>query len=92
MYPEDTRVQIKPNLVIEEVEDEGLILDMNGNVYFSLNPVALAMIKRLEDGETLGEVAEAIGEEFEAPVDHIRRDVEIFLEALIERGLAWVDS
>lgn len=90
MYPDNTCVEIRSDLVIEQVEDDALVLDMSGNTYFSLNPVALEMMTRLQAGATLAEVACAIGEAFDAPVDHIRRDLEIFIQALLTRNLASV--
>lgn len=91
MYPDDTCVRIPQDLIIEQVDDEALVLDMSGNVFFSLNPVALAMMTSLREGKTLGEVAHSVGAEYDAPADHIRQDLESFVQDLLERNLASVD-
>ena len=72
----------RPDLLVEEIEDEVLILDPNKNKYFALNGVGHVIWRWLERGETFEALIDHLEETFEAPRDALTRDALAFLESL----------
>ena len=87
-----TRFAISDDTVAEEIEGELVILDLQGDVYFSLNPVGRVIWEAIADEESFGEVVDRICEEFEVDRETASHDARDFLKDALERELLSVAS
>ena len=70
------------------VHDEGaVILDIDGGQLYSTNKVGARILALLGEKTTLEGVADRIKDEFGAPLEQVRADLDRFLESLGGRGL-----
>ncbi len=82
-------ITLKPGLLVETIDDESLVLDMERNVYFGLNPVALEIWRGLESGHTPQRIISELTATYDAiPSDALTRDVLSFVESLLDQQLA----
>jgi pyrroloquinoline quinone biosynthesis protein D len=73
------------------IDTEALVVDVKAGLLFPLNAVA-ARIWQLCDGQrTAAEIVTILAEEFDADTPTIRADVDEFLRALVQRGLACLE-
>ncbi len=85
---EQTTFEVRDEVMTEEIEGELVILDLQGDVYFSLNEVGRLVWEAAERGESFGEIVEAICEAYEE-VDRERaaEDAAAFLEEALDEEL-----
>lgn len=55
---------------------EGILVDLNTKKYFQLNETAMVVWKGLEQGKTLGQIADDITGQYEVALDNATRSVE----------------
>jgi len=70
-----------------ESGDEVVALDAEVSRYFAVNPSATVLWKRLGDGASEEELADALCERYGIERDLAEREVKAFLEVLSARGL-----
>ena len=58
---------------------EGILVDLNTKKYFQLNETAMVVWKGLEQGKTVGEIADDIVARYEVAPDNAARSVERIL-------------
>ena len=58
---------------------EGILVDLNTKKYFQLNETAMVVWKGLEQGKTMGEIANDIAARYEVAPDNATRSVERIL-------------
>ena len=87
-----TRFAISDDTVAEEIEEELVLLDLQGDVYFSLNPVGRLIWKAIADEKAFSEVVDEICEEFEVEREVAADDARDFLNDAVERDLLSVIS
>jgi hypothetical protein len=75
------------NLFWRESGDELVALDAVMSRYFSANPTAAALWKRLGEGVTEADLVDILCERYEVSRDVAEADVTAFLEQLSSRGL-----
>ena len=77
-----------PNVVFQEVEGELVLLDLEGDHYFSLDEVGARVWALLgEHGGDVERVVAAMLDEFEVDEATLRRDVHALVEQLRRAGL-----
>jgi hypothetical protein len=86
-YAATDRFTTSDEALIRELDDESVILDLKSEQYFGLDDVGTLIWHRLEEGSSLGEIAEAITEEFEVDQDTATADLHEFVADLEEQGL-----
>ena len=59
---------------------EGILVDLNTKKYFQLNETAMVVWKGLEQGKTVGEIANDITSQYEVAPDTAVRSVERILD------------
>jgi hypothetical protein len=59
---------------------EGILVDLNTKKYFQLNETAMVVWKGLEQGKTVGEIADDITTQYEVATDNAVRSVERILD------------
>ena len=82
--------QLRPrqDLIVEEIDGECLVLDMERNVYFGLDPIGLFVWRQLEQGATSQQALDALIDHYgEDHREQITEDVRGFLEDLLAQGL-----
>jgi hypothetical protein len=75
------------SLFWRESEGEIVALDAAVSRYFSANPSAATLWKRLVDGATEADLVDALCERYKVPRETAEADVTAFLEQLSSRGL-----
>ena len=81
------------DIVSREIEGELLIVPLVAGIgdmedeLFSLNETGKTIWERLNGQKSLGEVAAALSEEFEASTEEIEEDVMGFVAELLKRGM-----
>lgn len=55
---------------------EGILVDLDTKKYFQLNETAMVVWKGLEQGKTLGQIADDITGQYEVALDNATRSVE----------------
>jgi len=84
---DETTFETVDGVLTEEIEGEVVVLDLDGDVYFSLNNVGRVIWDEAADGATLADIVDAVVSQYEVDRDRARRDAAEFLEDVLERGL-----
>lgn len=72
--------------------DLRMLFDRSKGVMYELNETASAVVSQLDQrAMTVAEIAQALSEEFDAPVDAISADVEVMLADFTSAGLTVLD-
>ncbi len=69
------------------VDGQAVLLSLKSERYYGLDEIGTRAWTLLAAGKTVGETAEALGGEFEAPVERIAADVEALVGELVREGL-----
>jgi Coenzyme PQQ synthesis protein D (PqqD) len=69
------------------VGEEAVLLSLDTMLYYQLDEVGAFAWERLEAGETLDRIAEAIAETFAVDAETARRDLDPLVESLVGAGL-----
>ncbi len=72
---EDTRIRHSPNATFQIVADEAILIHLNTGVYYSLNDVGTAFWNLMDGQRTIGECADAVAAEYDAPRDVVLSDL-----------------
>ena len=72
--------------------DEAAILNLKNTVYYGLNPVGARVWTLLQQPRTVGELRDAILQEYEVESDQCERDLLELLEKMRSEGLIQVQS
>ena len=84
----DSRVKHSPNATFQIVADEAILIHLNTGVYYSLNDVGTSFWNMLDGQRTIGECADAIAAEYDAPRDVILSDLIELANDLASEDLA----
>ncbi|MBW8875433.1 MAG: PqqD family protein [Acidobacteria bacterium] len=92
MIGADSRLRHRDRVLIQRAVGTLVLLDLEGGQYFALDEVS-ARVWELCDGEHgIGAIVEAIGSEYDAPVETIREDVMAFLQEMLDEKLLVVQE
>jgi len=83
----DTTVKISPNVLLQEVDDETILLDIESEEYFSLNEIGRVFYELLQEHKNLAEVLQELQNYFDAPKEQLEQDLFAFVKALDEKKL-----
>ena len=81
------QVKIDPNVLIQELEDEAVILNLNEEHYYGLDDVGLRFWQLLAQHGNSEDVIERMLIEFDAPKDILHKDLGKFIIELEQVGL-----
>ena len=74
----------RDDLVVETIDGECLVLDLDRNVYFGLNPVGLSIWESIASGATLSSVLSDLQVRFpDVPAERLDADLRAFLGQLV---------
>jgi hypothetical protein len=82
-----TRVRVPEHVLMRRVGEEQVLLNLDDETYYGLNPVGSRLIELAETGATLEEIIELLLAEFEVGREQIEIDVRRVAAELIAAGL-----
>jgi hypothetical protein len=85
-------VVASPEQVSCPLGDESAILNLKNTVYYGLNSVAARVWELLQQPKSVGEIRDALIEEFEVEAERCERDLLALLEKMRSEGLIEVQS
>ena len=83
----DLKVTISPEVLFQEVSGETVLLDLSSENYFGLDKIGTRIWELLNGGASVGEVVDALLEEYDTDRKTLERDLAELLEKLAEAGL-----
>ena len=81
------RVRVAPDVLFRLVSDEGVLVNLNTEVYLGLNPVGTRMWSVLNTASSIQAAYEALLEEYDVEPSELRRDLEEFIDQLFAQHL-----
>ena len=84
----ETRLQRSPDATFQVVADEAILIHLQTGVYYSLNDVGTTFWNLLDGQRTIGDCADQIAAEYNAPRDEVLRDLIELADGLTAEGLA----
>jgi len=85
---EDTTFEIVDGVLTEEIDGELVVLDLDGDVYFSLNDVGRAIWEEAAGGGSFAEIVDAVVSQYDVERGRARSDAADFLAEVLDEGLA----
>jgi len=81
------QVKIDPNVILQEVDDEAVLLNLTDEHYFGLDDVGLRFWQLLELHQNTDQVIEVLKLEYDAPQETLHKDLGKFVIELEGAGL-----
>lgn len=78
---------IPAQVMARQVGDETVILDLAGGTYYGLDPVGARIWHLMGEGKTLGEICDAMLDEYNVTREALERDVLELAHKLLEQKL-----
>ena len=79
--------KITANFVETEIDDEILLVDLDGGELFSLSGTAREIWRLIDGSRTLGEIADTVASGYSVEEKQLQRDVERFVAQLRDAAL-----
>jgi hypothetical protein len=86
------KVQLPDHVVFRRFAAETVVLNITTGKYHGLNPTAGRMLELLSGTGSVPEAAAEMAAEYGQPVEQIERDMNVFVDGLLERGLIEVEQ
>jgi hypothetical protein len=83
----DKRATIPDSVILRAVGEEAVLLNLNTNQYYSLNPVGLRMLEILTQSATSGQALATLLEEYAVEPAELESDLHELQEQLLSQGL-----
>ena len=89
---QQVRYKRNPGVVSRKIEGELIVVPIRSGVgdlnsLYTLNPVGSVLWEFMAEGHTIAEMVQRICEEFEVTAIQAERDIEAFLDSLMEEKL-----
>jgi Coenzyme PQQ synthesis protein D (PqqD) len=81
------RVIVHPSVISRELSGELVLLNLESGVYYGLDHVGTRVWQLLLQDKTVGDVCDAMLEEYEVQPDALQGDVSALVRELYEKGL-----
>jgi len=78
---------LKPNLLLQAVADETVILDPESGSYYTLDDIGTRMIELLQETGSLDATVELMAKEYDATAATVQADLTELLEKMTQQGL-----
>jgi hypothetical protein len=85
-------VVASPDQVSCPLGDESAILNLNNTVYYGLNPVGSSVWRLLQQPKTVGELRDALLDEYDVEAERCESDLLELLEKMRAEGLIQVQG
>lgn len=85
-------MKIKKELIMREIAGDVILVPvgqtvLENNGLFMLNEISGRIWTLIQEGKEVPEIAQTLEEEYDAPAEMIRQDLEEFLEELVKHGI-----
>ncbi|GGF67847.1 PqqD family protein [Alteromonas lipolytica] len=80
--------QLKPDLLLQKVADEMVLLEPESGEYFTLNSVGADMLELMQQGKSGAEIATQIAEDYDVTAEQVATDFNDLLQQLVKANLA----
>ncbi|MCC7111191.1 MAG: PqqD family peptide modification chaperone [Deltaproteobacteria bacterium] len=87
----DSKVRVPPDVLMQEVDGEAVLLDLRTETYFGLDEVGTLLFRTLKDQGTLSAAVDAGLAAFEVERDELTGDLLALVEDLLAQGLLEVE-
>ena len=79
--------QIAPSILHSKIDEEVILMSIEADSYFGLDPIASRIWELLEEPKSLQELTATLTEEYEVDADTCQQDVQELLDDMAGRGL-----
>lgn len=86
----DDRLAAAPHVLYQDVDGEGVLLDLESETYFGLNETAARLWTLLSESCSVRRALERMAEEYDVSADDLESDARGILDEWLARGLARV--
>ena len=86
----DQKLAPTQDTLINVIEGESVLLNLNSESYFGLDPIGTRMWTLLTNSESIQSAYEALLDEYDVSADDLRRDMQDLIEKLVANGLVEV--
>ena len=83
----DSKVRVPPDVLMQEVDGEAVLLDLRTETYFGLDEVGTLLFRTLKEQGTLVAAVDAGLAAFEVERDELTGDLLALVEELVAQGL-----
>jgi Coenzyme PQQ synthesis protein D (PqqD) len=80
-------VRVAPDVLFRLVGDEGVLVNLNTELYLGLNPVGTRMWSVLNSASSIQAAYDGLLQEYEVEPKQLRTDLEEFIAELLGQGL-----
>ncbi|MEA3280018.1 MAG: PqqD family protein [Thermodesulfobacteriota bacterium] len=80
---------MKDDIILAEVDGEGMIIDVEKGSSHFLNESALLIYKMVRDGKNTDEIKTAFVEEYSVDEKEAEKDIQEFLNLLEKKAVSW---
>ncbi|MBL0141403.1 MAG: PqqD family protein [Betaproteobacteria bacterium] len=87
-----SRVRVADDVLFQELQGEGVLLNLNSGMYFGLDAVGTRIWQLIAEQEQLGEVARLIEEEFDVSPEQCASDLLALVAWLGSQGLVTIQA
>ena len=87
MADHSQHLSFAPDVVVQVINGEALILKLHEEEFFSLNETGARVAQLIEQRRSLGEVIDTLTDEYETAREQIEREVNDLVQALVSKGL-----
>ncbi len=87
MLSENSTVVVTKDQVSADLSGEAAILNLKTSTYFGLNTVGASIWKLIQEPKTVGEIRDAITEEYDVEPERCEHDILELLQELSKNGL-----
>jgi hypothetical protein len=80
-------VKLAPDVVLQQIGDEAVLLKLNEETAFVLNGTAAGIAALIEQGLPVPAIVEELARQYASPADVVAGDVRALIDVLVRRGL-----
>ncbi|MBN2569415.1 MAG: PqqD family protein [Deltaproteobacteria bacterium] len=80
---------MEDNVIMAEVDGEGMIIDVERGTSHFLNETALLIYKMVREGKNRHEIKDAFLKEYDVEERDVEKDIRDFLNLLESKGMSW---
>ena len=88
----DTRVAVSPEVMLQEIDGEAVLLDLKSESYFGLDAVGTRIWRLVEQDGHLKNVHSAMLAEYEVDSARLEHDLQELISRLVEAGLVNIEA
>lgn len=85
-------IRLNDSVLLSRVDDEAVLLDADSSVYYGLNASGSRMFELLTECGDRESAIHLAADEYDAPEESVRNDLNALLDTMIEKGLVKEDA